>query len=457
MFWLFNYLHDYLTGYCVEITIRPFVSGPFIVLASLALLAGFDIDTFLATLWWIFVFSPLWAPLMAVPTFWYWWMNYVRSQFLAKQKNSVLEIKLPKNMKQTPKAMERVFTSFSIRSGQTTWFTRVWKGGVGTYWSFELHSYEGKLRFYIWCRTNFVPLVKQFVYAQYPDVQIEEVQDYLSGLRYLPGKMGVWAVEHGKMVEPDALPIKTYVDYKLDKLDSGRNQEKYSDPLASVFERFADIRKGEQGILQIVVAQTRMSDAPRKWDWLRDGKRKKFKNAVKKLIKSYYEKARLDYDNIVTGEVDKGFAQLKPGEREVVDALERVVDKPGFEVNIRVARFGRPGEYRPALNSQHFTQMWRQFTAGKFNQLNTLTLYWTEHFDYIWQDFWEIRQKIARYKIFDCLRRRGGFYDPFIHLIHFMSAEELATIYHFPDANCSVPGIQYLASRTSEPPKNLPV
>lgn len=358
-------------------------------------------------------------------------------------------------MKQSPKAMERVLSSFSIRSGQTTWFTRVWKGGVGTWWSLELHSYEGKLRFYMWCRTPMVPLVKQWVYAQYPDVQIEEVQDYLSGLRYLPGKMGVWAVEHGKLKE-DALPIKTYVDYKLDKLDSGRNQEKYSDPLASVFERFADLRKGEQGILQIVIAQTRMKRAPSKWHWLHSGK-KKYKEDVQKYIKKMYENSRIDYENMVTGESDKGFAQLKPGEREVLDALERVLDKPGFEVNIRVARFGRPGEYRPAINSQHFTQIWRQFTAGKFNQLNTLGLYWAEHFDYIWQDFWGIRATNVTYNIFDCLRRRGGLYNPYMHLVHFMSTEELATIYHFPDANCNVPGIQYLASKTSEAPKNLPV
>lgn len=453
--WLFNYLHDYITGYLNDINVRPFVVGPVLIVLSLLVLAVFDTAQFVSVLTALWVLSPLWMPLFMAPIFWFSWMNYVRSAFIAKQKHSVLEIKLPKNMKQSPKAMERVFTSFSIRSGQTTWFTRVWKGGVGTWWSFELHSYEGTLRFYIWCRKPMVPLVKQWIYAQYPDVQIEEVQDYMSGLRYMPEKMGAWAVEHGK-IKPDALPIKTYVDYKLDKLDSGRNQEKYSDPLASVFERFADLRKGEQGILQIVVAQTRMKKALSKWHWLHNGDRT-YKDGIKKYIKKLYSEARLDYENVVTGEVDKGFAQLKPGEREVADALERALEKPGFEVNIRVARFGRPGEYRPAINSQHFTQIWRQFTDGKFNRLNTLGLYWTEHFDFIWQDFANIRVERARYNIFDCLRRRGGLYNPYVHLIHFMSTEELATIYHFPDANSNIPGIEYLASKTSEAPKNLPV
>lgn len=453
--WLFNYLHDYLTGYLNEITIRPFVTGPFIVIMSMIALAFFDTTVFLYTLWWLFVFSPLWAPLFIIPTFWYLWMNYIRSAFIAKQKHAVLEIRLPKNMKQSPKAMERVFASFHIRSGQTTWFTRIWKGGVGTWWSFEIHSYEGQLRFFIWCRRNFIPLVQQFVYAQYPDVQVVEVPDYLSGLRYMPGKMRVWAVEYG-LVAPDALPIKTYIDYKLDKLESGRNQEKYSDPLASVFERLADIRKGEQAILQIVIAQTRMRKAESKWHWFHRGSRK-FKEDVKAMIKDVYKNARLDYENAVTGDVEKGFAQLKPAEREIVEALERSLDKQAYEVNIRTVRFGRPDEYRGSINSQQFTQLWRQFTAGKFNALNTLGLYWQEHQDFVWQDFWGIRAEFWNRNIFDCLRRRGGLYDPYMHLTHFLTVEELATIYHFPDSNCNVPGIQYLEARTSEPPTNLPV
>lgn len=454
MLWLYTWLHTYITGYLESIAIRAFVTGPFIVCVSLTLLAIVDTPALIQTYRWIVFLFPLWGPLFVVPTFWYFWMNFIRSAFIAKQKNVVFEIKLPKEIKQSPKAMERVFASFHIRSGQTTWLTRNWKGGVGTWWSFEMHSYEGKIRFYVWCRKGIAPLVQQFIYAQYPEVQVVEVQDYLSGLHYVPGRMNVWAVEYG-LLKPDAYPIKTYIDYQLDNLDSGRNGEKYSDPLTSIFERFADIRKGEQAVLQIVIAQVRAKSTTSKWHWLHWGDRW-YKDSVKKEIKKIYEGARLDYENTVTGDIEKGFAQLKPAEQEIVKALERSLDKHAYEVNIRVARFGRPGEYRGSINSHQFTQMWRQFTAGKFNGINTLGMYWQEHYDFVWQDFFGIRTARWNRNIFDFMRRRGGFYDPYMHPHYVFTTEELATIYHFPDQNSQVPGIEYLSSRTSEAPFNLP-
>lgn len=62
-----------------------------------------------------------------------------------------------------------------------------------------------------------VDMQRNALYAQYPGIEVVEVEDYTLDHHYKPGGnmdlyVGSWSLK-----QPDYLPIKTYVDYGMDK------------------------------------------------------------------------------------------------------------------------------------------------------------------------------------------------------------------------------------------------
>lgn len=443
----YNYLNGKNWHYIFSFSVTLFLVALIYVFFDFSILARFV--AFLA-----FAF-PFWGPLVMGIIWWYSWKRYVKSRWISKQKHTLLEVRIPNDLHKTPKAMEVVFNGLNVRSGMTTFITRNWYGGVGFEWAFEIHSYEGTIRFYMRVQTALKEYAETQIYSQYPEVEIAEVPDYASGLRYVPSmEGGVYGVEH-ILTGGDGFPIKTYVDYELEELDVDKYEEKISDPLGSVFERLSSVEKGEQVMLQIIFRQTRTPELVSKWFWLRNGSRK-WKDDIKKEIKKIYANAKLEYENIVTGDVEAGFAQLKPGEMTQVKALQRSIDKLGFEVGIRVMHLGTKDGYRGHINSPYFSQLWRQFSSGKYNTLAGTARYWHQSLDYFWQDILGWREWHMDRNLLDAYRRRRIFDPPYDHFHSIMSSEELASIFHFPGADCDVPGIARIPSRKSDAPVNLP-
>jgi hypothetical protein len=52
---------------------------------------------------------------------------------------------------------------------------------------------------------------------------------------------------------------------------------------------------------------------------------------------------------------------------------------------------------------------------------------------------------------------RGYFYPPYYGKYYVLTAEELATIYHFPGRVSTTPTFKRIESKKSEPPVNLPL
>ena len=75
---------------------------------------------------------------------------------------------------------------------------------------------EGDVRFLVWTRTALRNLIESQIYGQYPSVEIKEVPDYARDMVYDPEKIEMWGC-HYKFLKPNPFPIRTYVDYQLDK------------------------------------------------------------------------------------------------------------------------------------------------------------------------------------------------------------------------------------------------
>lgn len=209
---------------------------------------------------------------------WRFWMAYVNSKFMDSMDFILLEIKIPKEVFKSPESMELIAQSFLQSGGVGTWYDRNWKGNLVTFFSLEIASLEGDVRFYVRCQKKFKSLISNAFYSQYPGIQILEVEDYVTKIFYdhrnkdvsvwganyklgakfklakIPGKDNREKVkkdDEGDLDMPaDFKMIKTYVDYKQDK---DPKEEYEHDPLSQVLEWLGSLGKGEFAYYQIIL------------------------------------------------------------------------------------------------------------------------------------------------------------------------------------------------------------
>ena len=398
---------------------------------------------------WIFILSPVWAPVILIGMWWTQWVQYVRANFIAQQTPVLLEIKVPRQIFKTPRAMEEVFIALNVGPGETTFISRWWEGKVRPWWSLELVSLEGKVHFYIWCWQQYRDYIESQFYAQYPDMEIHEVEDYTSGVRYDPKVNSVWGMEY-VLAKKDAYPIRTYIDLELDQ--DSRKPEQIVDPISGVFEKLSSLGKGEQLWVQIIIRQNKGATIrPTLWN-----KKASWKDEAQAEIESIYENAKPKDKDLVTGEISEGYPLLKPAEVNVIKALERSVDKPGFDAGIRAVYLTKPDSFKGNRIPTNIVQLWGSFASGYLNKFVPGDT-WHVSLDYPWQDFAGIRERGFSHGIIDAFRRRSMFHPPYDRPRFVLTTEELATIYHFPSEEAKAPGIERITSTKGEPPANLPI
>ena len=173
---------------------------------------------------------------------WIMWIHYIQQDFISGIEFVLLEIVPPREVLRSPKAMELFFTNalyhWSMKGGREEW----WQGAVWFWFSLEIASIDGQVHFYIRTPTRIKSLIETQMYAQYPQAQVKVVEDYTLAV---PGvgddsAWKVWGCEF-QLTKADAYPIKTYVDFGLDK---DPKEEFKVDPISPVVELFGSIGKG---------------------------------------------------------------------------------------------------------------------------------------------------------------------------------------------------------------------
>lgn len=386
------------------------------------------------------IFSALafiWGPILAVWIAQKLWLEYVRIDYIHKNYQFVLlEVKLPRTIDKTPVAMELVLQALH-QGGNGNWYERWWLGKVRPWFSLEVVSIEGNVKFLIRTPARFKKLIESHIYAQYPDIEVVEVQDYISLAPYLHDEQewGLWGCEFG-LTKPDPYPIKTYVDYGLDS--SSMKEEQKSDPITSMIEFMGSIGRGQQIWMQILVqANGERYTTPGKWfgrhDWKDEGKR---------LIKEMQSK-----------QAAEDAPKPTKGDQEVITAIERSLSKIGFDCGIRALYIAQREFYDPS-NITGITGAFRQYSSPTLNGFRPIN---SPGFDYPWQDYHSWRENRKKKKLFDAYVRRSYFYAPYKKKPFVLNSEELATIYHFPGGVAETPTFSRIDSRKGEPPSNLPV
>src|SRR3989344_8179317 len=113
----------------------------------------------------LYISAPVWAPLLSGLIFFKLWLRYIRADFVAKAGSVLLEIKVPKETFKSPLAMEIFFTSL-YQTGSATFSELYWKGKVRPWFSLELVSIDGQVKFFIWSMKKYRNLIEAQIYAQ---------------------------------------------------------------------------------------------------------------------------------------------------------------------------------------------------------------------------------------------------------------------------------------------------
>lgn len=408
------------------------------------------------------------------------WLEYVRGIFFSKQKYKLLEFRIAKGEARSPRAMELFLNALFQPQGEGNWHDIYIKGSTRSWFSLEIVSIEGTVRFFIWTKESFVELIKTQVYGQFPNTEIIDMDstgegDYARKVRWDPSVYKYWCGEFRKKNDGH-FPIQTYVDYGLDK---NPKEEFKIDPITPLLEYMGSLGKGEQAWLQIGIRAPKKDKEkdlpPEKQTFFKKKELVDWTDAAKEEIKKLSKRdIKIDKEKPINS------ADLKPTplELEKLEAVERSTSKLAFETSIRAVYFAPIDLFQPA-HSAAFGGTFKQYNTQHLNSFENKT----PSVKYPWQDRTGALVDADKKEIFTQYQYRAFFYDEFLPIKgigkwktanlktletpfpektknfkpFIMNIEELATIYHFPGDIATTPSLTRVEAKKGEPPANLPM
>ncbi|MEK7556479.1 MAG: hypothetical protein AAB538_00705 [Patescibacteria group bacterium] len=339
------------------------------------------------------------------------------------------EILLPEDADQTPKAMEIAISVLSGVHKSPDAYEKYFEGYIEAIYSLELHCQKGKARYILVAPEVQRQFFEGVIYGQYPTAQLKEVPDYtqrfkVTDLRNVIRKQIDVYASQIVFAKSDVYPIRTYKLYG----DPLAPTENFIDPHQGLVEAYTSLDDGEEFWLQILVHPM---DILHISEWAEEGLEE-----IEKIKEA--------------GEVEGQAHFYDPVETARMEGIVEKIGGEGYLTVIRVVHIAPVGKLK-AENMQR--------TIGAFSQFNTLHLNAlmldpktkTNGPMYAWKDlrrFWrERRQMYFYYMRFPGARHGGQMY----------SAEELATLYHFPTKWIKTPGLERARSARDRPPGNLPM
>jgi hypothetical protein len=396
----------------------------------------------------------------ALPVFFLiaWWvirLKAIQLKFLQGINPILLEIRLPKELFKSPAAME-IFFSYMFQSGPGNYGEAFVDGAVKPWFSCELVSIEGNVRFFVWTWKKFRNLMEAQLYAEFPNIEILEAEDYAKNLSYSPDKQFLFGIQYA-LTKADPYPIKTYVDYGLDK---NEKDEYKVDPINAVLEYLGTMKKGEVAGIQILIQKHEKEG----WTLGRLFEKPDWKKAAADEIKKLREGTVLDL-----GEGSFKMPNPTKGQMEVINAIERSVSKVPFDCMVRGMYLAEKDKMNP-YNISGVIGCMRQYSSNTLNGFKPGFLTSTSDLQKDLIKFlpWIFKNKIEgeieedKEEFMQAYKLRSYFQTPFrfwgSRPQYVLNTEELATIFHFPSSIVSqTPTLTRVPSKKSEAPSNLPI
>lgn len=439
------------------------IVGGYISFLFISGVAWADIGRFFADTWMIWLFFII-LPMTASA-----WLFYRNEYFKSKIKWTVLEIKIPRENIKSPKAMEQILAAIhSLRNAPGDLEERWWEGEVTRWYCLEMVSFGGEIHYYIRLYAKQKNLVEAAFFSYYPDVEIEEVDDYMPRLpasieeMYRQG-MDLWGTE--MVLSREALyPIKTYSHFV-----EAEQEEKMVDPMSAFLEVLGKLKPNEFVGIQIIIAP-----AGGKWVFLRGTGpdwRKKWEPQLEKLREPKIKKEGGGGEGDLSSFAK--FIARSPGETDILEEVENNLSKPAFDTIIRFVYVSPLEGFSDTFPRRGIKGAFNQYAALHLNsfrenyKVSTRTRFW--HFPFL---FPNIRNELKKQRLWRNFLKRDIPPETFMgkvltsHLFNWnfasqtfeMNTECLATLFHLPtETVLTTPHIKRVESRKASPPAGLSI
>ena len=404
--------------------------------------------------------------------------------FLTEERK-LLEVRLPDDSTETLAAMEAVMEMISYTAGESLWFPVWWNGRKRPLHSFEIISKGGIVSFMIHTRAFFLDAIKSAVYTFYPKAQVTEVDDYVYDFEYDEEKYSIFSFEWKFRSDNAALPIKTYLEFQLEKQpDPGAvspgstilPSRPLVDPIAPLYDLFGSIGGDEQIWVQYVFRSQKYAKA-------------KDESADDPTDPEYWKKQKLpeeiqgaliDLEKKVREGSERGEeVVLNAAERRLRETAARLTEKQALEVGIRLLYIAPEESFNPGRITP-LTTLYKLTNTSE----NALIPHGTLLTDvYQMPDLEPERtdKEAEKRLLLQLYRDRMFWFAPALYLhqasdekwgmtrwaksegptlkreTNVMTTETLATICHFPTIYVKTPTVRRVLSTVVEPPENLPV
>lgn len=411
-------------------------------------------------LWW------LWLPPFLIALFIELWTKYLKAKAARSIVWLLLEVRIPRIIEKTPKAMEQVFAGLHGTLTSIKFLDKYWKGKVQEWFSFELVGLGGEMHFYIRTPEKFKNLIESQIHSQYPEAEISETLDYASSLaEKIPSESYEIGGVELILNKANFYPIRTYVPFEE------RQAERRIDPMASFLEIISNLKPDENIFIQYLVAP--ISEKEKKWKKDREegvalinkltGKKIEIK---KGFLEGIFEDLGEFFVNLLKAiaiypewdakkeETKSTTSSPSPSEKLVAEAIGNKISKLAFMVCIRFGYIAGKNIFNKAnINA----------ISGAFKQFNTVDMNAFKGND-------KAGTTADQPRIFPFIKNRREYIRKIAFIDRFfnrkmsknkkdfvLNIEELATIYHYPIVIVAAPAIQRVGTKKAEPPVGLPM
>ena len=388
------------------------------------------------------------------------WVGYRQGKYTKKWQQILLAVDVPGQFVQSPKAVEQIFAQLSGALSGANVGQKYWEGKKQRTFSFEIISLDGYIQFLIRTESALRDLVEAAVYAQYPEAEITEVEDYMANLpaKYPDSSWDIAGVEFG-LVQDQSFPIRSWQEFE--QRISVDKSLVFADPMAAMLENLTRIGHGENFMFQIALEPVN-SDWKKKGielvkDLIANSKTVKKETVISKagglpleLLKvgSQILAWNFETEEEKREEAPGKLSDLTPGMRQAVELVEEKISKIGFKAKIRALYAARKEVFNPGRCLDGFIGALGQFNHQYSNAI-TPVRGTTAHYM-----FKESRINTLKNKFTDHFKNRKlkVWMNPYV-----LNIEELATLWHFPLPSVKAPLTSRVSSKRSEAPMNLPI
>lgn len=315
--------------------------------------------------------------------------------------SKLLLLKVPRTNDKKELAAEQMFASIHglLIKERARFFAKVSREQL----SFEITAINKQIGFYIWLPGYLVSYIEEQVYAQYPSVQISEIEDYMTHGNEYKNHIYTDLVLQAN----DVLPIKTFPSFEVD-------------PLAAITASLAKLDENERSVIQFL---------------------------IRPAYDSWYKKSQKYIASLQSGTSFGGLAralvsgtdgtpqakQISPMDQARIKASEEKSQKLAYEMKIRVIYEGNVSAPEANMRLQAIVASFKQFNSTNLNGFTSK----------------KIHSFVTGHNILsDRIFVGNGFV---------CNIEELASLYHLPHTNVETPFLKWATARTAEPPANLPI